>query len=199
MKRRAPGERVRRFRRRDAERELADLRENMSAWAEGEVGALAGAEPDLPGELGDRACDAWEPLLAIADRVGADWPARARAAAVALSSDGRAEGESVGVRLLGDIRGVVAGRERITTAELLEGLIGLEESPWGDWRGKPLAARSLAAMLRKYDIASAQVRFEDGRHQGFRAGQFEDCFARYLAPSPPHPPSDPDASDRGGA
>jgi len=47
---------------------------------------LGDAYPELPDGLSDRQGDAWEPLLAIADAAGGDWPAHARAAAVALHS-----------------------------------------------------------------------------------------------------------------
>jgi len=40
---------------------------------------LREAEPDMPVE--DRPADTWEPLIAVADLAGGDWPARARKAA----------------------------------------------------------------------------------------------------------------------
>jgi hypothetical protein len=41
--------------------------------------------PEKLSEAGDRAPDAWEPLIAIADVAGGDWPTRARSAALALA------------------------------------------------------------------------------------------------------------------
>lgn len=77
LKRKAPGEAVERFRRRHAEADAEPLRARVASWAADHLDGLAIAEPVLPLELNDRAADAWEPLLAIADRAGADWPARA--------------------------------------------------------------------------------------------------------------------------
>ena len=48
---------------------------------------LRDAEPDMPVE--DRAADTWEPLIAIADLAGGDWPARAAQAAHRAHRRGR--------------------------------------------------------------------------------------------------------------
>ena len=120
------------------------------------------ARPDLPAELDDRAQDAAEPLLAIADRAEGDWPARARRALVELHGGREVDDESSGVRLLADIRAVLGERDRIATADLLTRLHGLDEAPWGDWYGRPLSARKLAEKLRPYGVHSRTVRFDDG-------------------------------------
>ena len=186
LQRRAPDERAERFRRRDVEEEVAPLRaaleqfDNIPTVVELEV-----ARPDLPTELDDRAQDAAEPLLAIADRAGGDWPARARRALVELHDGREVEDESSGVRLLADIRTVFGDRDRLATAELLEGLHGLDEAPWGDWYGKPLSARKLGEKLRPYGVHSRTVRFDDGRTpKGFLREQFEGAWSRYIPISP---------------
>jgi len=48
--------------------------------------AIASARPELPKSLNDRAADIWEPLFALADLAGGDWPALARQAAMNLSA-----------------------------------------------------------------------------------------------------------------
>jgi hypothetical protein len=58
---------------------------------------------ELPYELTDRAQDAWEPLVAIADLAGDGWPAIARAAAIKLMAT-RIEVPPIGALLLADIR-----------------------------------------------------------------------------------------------
>ena len=45
---------------------------------------MAAARPDMPLGIEDRNADVWEPLLAIAEAAGGDWPQRAREAAIAL-------------------------------------------------------------------------------------------------------------------
>src|SRR5580692_10647850 len=104
MKRRHDGEPVQRLRHRHAERDAAPLTSALEAWGTTTLDELRDAEPDLPDELGDRAADAWEPLLAIADLAGGDWPMRACAAAVELSASSDGDEVSRGVQLLAAIR-----------------------------------------------------------------------------------------------
>jgi hypothetical protein len=176
LERRAPDERAERFRRRDAQMEAAPLRlalDELTAF----VHELEDARPDLPAELDDRAQDSAEPLLAIADLAGGDWPDRARRALVELHGGRDIDDESAGVRLLSDIRSVFDD-ERLSTEAVLERLRDLEEAPWGDWFGKPLSARSLAKMLRPYGIGP----HSDGTSRGYRREAFEGAWARYLPP-----------------
>ena len=77
MRRRAPGEQVDPYRTRRDAPPLHDLRESLSGWARQHLHELQHAQPAMP--LEDRAADTWEPLIAIADLAGGDWPARARA------------------------------------------------------------------------------------------------------------------------
>lgn len=181
LERRAPGEHVQRYRRRHAEPEAESLRQALDRFGQEHLETLREAEPELPAELDDRAQDAAEPLLAIADLAGGDWPNRAREALIAVRGAGEPEDDSAGIRLLSDIRAVLAGRDRASTQELLEGLHRLEESPWGEWYGKPLTSRVLAKLLRPYNVRSKSVRLEDGSTpKGFQREQFESAWKRYL-------------------
>jgi hypothetical protein len=93
------------------------------------------ARPSLPGALSDRQQDICEPLLAIADMAGGDWPERARAAIVALCCQ-TDDNESLGVKLLSDIRQAFdsAKSDKIATLELLKFLVELEtDAPWASW------------------------------------------------------------------
>ena len=67
---------------------------------------LERARPALPDELSDRAQDAAEPLLAIADVAGGDWPTRGRDTLVGLALDRDVSEGTIGVRLLADIRAI---------------------------------------------------------------------------------------------
>jgi Protein of unknown function (DUF3631) len=118
LKRRAPDENVERFRLRDVKADAEPLRNRLDAWATQHKEALAGARPEVPDELSDRAADVWEPLLAIADLAGGDWPERARRAALELSAGGDSEDDSVGVQLLAHIRDRFPD-EKITCADLV--------------------------------------------------------------------------------
>jgi putative DNA primase/helicase len=109
MRRRARGQPVERLRL-DRPGGFAELGRRAARWAADHLAALRAADPEVPGELGDRAADSWRPLLAIADLAGGEWPQQARQAAVALSSGAAEERDSVREELLGDIR--EAFRER---------------------------------------------------------------------------------------
>ena len=105
--------------------------------------------------LEDRAADTWEPLIAIADLAGGDWPTRARTAAVD-HDQGRGP---AGRRHLGQraapgrpTRGLPAPPEALYTTTILEALHKLEDAPWPDWYGHPLSTRDLAKLLRPYDV-----------------------------------------------
>jgi hypothetical protein len=182
LKRKTKDERVERFRRREALAVLVPLRQALETWAQEHVDTLTAARPELPDELGDRAQDVWEPLLAIADLAGADWPQRARTAALELSAGQNIDEESVRVRLLYDIRAAFDTRqvERISSAELVEALNADDEAPWGDWYGKQLTARTLAKMLRPFAIRPHVIRLASETARGYAREHFEDAFARYL-------------------
>jgi Protein of unknown function (DUF3631) len=187
LKRRAPSEPVERFRRRDAEEQAESLGLWLRAWADHHLPALTEARPELPDDLNDRAQDAWEPLLAIADRAGGEWPKRARAAAVRLSADDATDDESAGVQLLHDINAVSTAQEedRISSVGLAAELHEIEESPWGEWYGKPISAHGIAKLLRQFEIRPRTVRFDDGTTaKGYLFSQFADAFARYLPEKP---------------
>ena len=180
LKRRAPSEKIERFRLRNASAQAKPLRERLERWAIIAVARLADSRPSLPEELSDRAADVWEPLLAIADAAGEAWVQRAREAALVLSGAAVENGFSLGVRLLHDIRSVLNGQtEAIPTSELLTILVGREESPWGDLKGRPLDARRLARILRPYDIKPGTVRVGSTTSKGYHVEDFKDAFCRY--------------------
>jgi hypothetical protein len=107
MRRKTGNETVDRFTR--GEREgLARVPRRCARWVADNLAALCAERPKPLADIDDRAADNWEALFAIADVVGEDWPARARAAARSLSG-ARAEAddsEDLAVQLLADVRGV---------------------------------------------------------------------------------------------
>jgi len=189
LKRRTAQEEVERFRRRRVERVAAPLRARIEAFAT-EIGhALIDAEPELPDELGDRAADVWEPLLAIAHAVGGWWVERAERAALALSAHDASEDDTLGVRLLGDLRQVFAGvvEGRLATEAVIERLSAIEEAPWADWYGKPVTPRKIAQLLRPYGIKPKTIRFGEKISNGYERAAFTEAWERYLsAPEDTH-------------
>jgi hypothetical protein len=189
MRRRAPGETVAPFRRRRAVPPLHELRDELHGWVVGLRDELADAEPDLPVE--DRAADVWEPLVAIADAAGGDWPARARTACTTLTEDTTTPDDgTAGERLLADLHGVFGDAEALWTTTILEQLHGLEEAPWGDWYGRELTARDLARLLRPWGVSSRNVRTAEGQAKGYHRADLIDPWSRYThAAVPAVPPS----------
>jgi hypothetical protein len=86
----------------------------------------------LPEALSSRQQDGAEPLLAIADLAGGDWPERSRAALIEILTGEEASDQSIGVQLLDSIRTVFqeAKAETLSTADLIGKLIGNENWPW---------------------------------------------------------------------
>ena len=162
--------------------EMQRLKDRLAAWAEDAVPELVDAWPVAPASLNDRAADAWEPLLAIADAAGGAWPQRARSAALALSFNAE-DDASLGVQLLEITRKVLAGRDVIATADLLAAINDDELTPFGGWRdGQGLDARGLARLLKPYGIRPQTVRVGTATPKGYPRIVFEDAFSRYLPP-----------------
>jgi len=184
MRRRAPGEKVEPFRRRINGPQGSGLRDRLAAWAELTLCPAIGSYPEIPPSINDRDADVWEPLLAVADAAGGDWPQRARVAAVALVADSKRETPSLGVKLLSDIKEVFGDGDHIGTEVLLASLHKLEESPWGDLKGKPLDARGLARRLSPYDIKPTNIRHLGDVVKGYRREDLHDAWQRYLGPPP---------------
>lgn len=181
LKRRTREERIERFRLRDVEPIGHELRARLADWLEPQRDHLAVTRPVLPDELDDRAQDVWEPLLGVADLAGDTLAHRARRAALALSSGDERQDESLTALLLRDIHAVfIANGGRLRTADLIEGLSLIEESPWGDWRGKQISPQALSKLLRSYRIKTMPVWVEGETGRGYKVEQFEDAFARVL-------------------
>lgn len=180
MRRRAPGETVQPFRSRRDGPPLNDLRERIAGWAAAQLDVLTDAEPDMP--VDDRPADNWEPLVAVADVAGSDWPKRARSACLTLTG-AAAEDTTIGERLLADLRTVFGEREAMHGATILEALHGIEEAPWADWYGRPFNARDLAKLLRPYGVRSQDVKVADVNRKGYRRDALYDAWRRYLPES----------------
>ena len=74
--------------------------------------------------------------------------------------------------MLADIRAVFGKAEALSTEALLQKLVDLDEAPWGDLRGKPLNARSLANYLRPHDIGSKNIRDDGTVLKGYERAAF---------------------------
>ncbi len=120
MRRRRSDERVEQWRI-DRSAGLDKVARKAARWAMDNQSALREADPNTPDTLHDRAADNWRPLLAIADRVGGEWPVSARIIAQQLSTGEPGEDSSAGTQLLADICAIMEDRaiERIASADLV--------------------------------------------------------------------------------
>jgi hypothetical protein len=190
MRRRARNESVEPFRARTHESEGHKLRDRLAQWAEHARARVVGAWPEMPDGVTDRPADVWEPLLAVADAVGGDWPRRGREACVALVKASQyTDKHSLGIRLLTDLRDhVLIGIDRLPTIAILDRLNALDDAPWADLDGKPLDNRRLSRMLGEYmtadnePIRSRNIRTAGGVLKGFVATDLDDAWARYCPP-----------------
>jgi len=180
LERRSLHEVVEKFRRVDVE---ADAVELQQAFAQFAATATFPYRPVVPAALDDRAAEGWEPMLALADIAGGDWPERARRAAVELHASRDQDEEALSSLLLRDLRGVFteAKAARLFTSDVLPRLHEIESSPWGDYGGKPMTGHAMAKLLRAYRIEPRELRIGDTTKRGYTVEQFTDAWSRYTA------------------
>lgn len=178
MRRRKPGEQVSPYRKRRDGAPLDRLRVRVNRWIRANRRALELAVPDMPIE--DRPADLWEPLIAVADLAGGDWPARARRASIVLtkSRDDSAKA-SLTTQLLRDIRTAFEDADALPSVALLGRLTADEEAPWATYGPKGLSTHKLGALLREYDIKAQVLTLPTGQARGYLRSDFEDAWGRY--------------------
>jgi len=193
MARQMPGQ-SERFRAREAAPIAEPIAKALQNWARIDTKLhLSNARPNIPGELGDRAADICEPLLAIADMAGGEWPEAARASLVKLCTESESDDDSIGIQLLRAIREIFAqtGGDRISTQSLLDELVARDNGePWGAWWSRDITAGNhrgpsarLAKLLKPFAINSQNIKENGGVFKGYKLQWFEDAFSRYLVSS----------------
>ena len=106
------------------------------------------------------------------------------------------------IRLLADCRAAFGDADALPTTTLVTRLRSDPEAPWCDHGPAGITPMRLAAMLREYDIRSANIRFGEpiGQVKGYYRADFTDAWARYCPrargsrpsrPKPSPPSSDP--------
>ncbi|MBN7411170.1 DUF3631 domain-containing protein [Mycobacteroides abscessus] len=226
MQRRAPGETIQPWRARTSEPEGRALAERLRAWADYMREFAGNHIPEMPEGVVDRDADVWEPLLATADAVTAStngvsssrhpspepspesWASSCRVTAVTAVTASRAHAPSRGEQLLQDIWSVftAAGVQQLVTAQLLENLKVMEDSPWNSWgrEATGLSPVQLARYLEPYGIKPRRWKQDGKAVRGYQRADFADAWLRYgtgsartpTDPSLPSPPS-PGASSNG--
>ena len=183
LRRKAPHEKVKTLGV-DSQVEFEPLARKIARWAEDNARHLAAMNPSVPDKLHDRAADNWFPLLAIAERIGGQWPSRAREAALQLSDPGAAQNSAHGEMLLQDIQGILREKDAkvIESAKLVAALGEMEDRPWPTlFSGRTITKARLAALLRPFGIAPKLLRVGEMVFRGYVAADFKDAFERYAA------------------
>lgn len=192
-KRIAATEPLDKFKTRDARAEVAETVETLREWSNSKVTEqLADARPEMPEGVEDRAEEIWEPLIAVADAIGGDWPRRARASCEHFVFAPSDDSAPLGVEVLSAIRWVLTknGSDWIYTDALISEfkLMG-EGSPWPSSRGD-LTPKILAEVLRPFEVTPRDIKTKNTKNgntnvrKGYRlrakTGGLEEAFTRYL-------------------
>jgi Protein of unknown function (DUF3631) len=200
LERQSREEKAERFREREVRAVVARIRAELEAWGQqpGVIDMLRDARPVLPEELNDRQQDITEPLLAIADLAGGEWPNSLRSALVKLCTN--EEDADIGVKLLGAIKAVFdsTGDNKLTTDDILHALVAIEDGPWALMFEDALklnklqtAASKLAKKLKPYKtpdgkkIKPRSIKLGDGTvARGYYKEDFWAAWGKYLPPVP---------------
>ena len=180
------------------------LRKKIARWTNDNADAVMERRNTVafPSGLHDRACDAWEVLLAIGEIAGGEWAGstgRVYRACGAVTAEVDPE---TGVRemLLSDIRMVFweagdpehlptgkSGDEYDPTAPaILPALTAKEGRPWSEWsHGRPLSPRGLANLLKDFGIAPSTIRTSHkSTPKGYKRSAFERHWKGIIYESP---------------
>lgn len=166
MKRRGPHDRMpQAFRIRRDRPKLRELHDELHEYIRAHLHELAEAEPVMP--VDDRDADKWEPLIAVADLAGGDWPMLARRACKEMCSGADDGEDDAGRRLLADLWLVFGGRdgaEAMRGSDIIQRLWTLEESGWSTYgkSGRGVTGADIASLLKDYGVKSRQARWADG-------------------------------------
>ncbi|HEY6251183.1 MAG TPA: DUF3631 domain-containing protein, partial [Candidatus Angelobacter sp.] len=164
------------------------LARSLASWAAANSAALSKVANQPPGRLPDglsaRQQDCAEPLLHIADRIGGNWPDRARAALIACL---KVVDYSRALELLADIRTVFFMHEDpsyLSSRDLMTALVNRENRPWAAWSSR--SGRRIGGLLHPFGITSRCMHKGSGpTFKGFLREAFLDAWNRYLPPIPP--------------
>src|SRR5688572_27035323 len=180
MQRKMPGEKCERIRRLNA----ADLRKRCAEFVRANSPQLANAQPEIPSTLNDRAADIWEPLFAIADLAGGDWPELARQAAQKLSASD--DDLTLIGYFLKDLRNLMILKhvEKMLSRDIIAALNPMHNRPWEDLRrGREINEWWLGWQLRQLGIRTKTMRVADAMAKGYTLADIEAAFRRYV-PNP---------------
>lgn len=173
----------------DAAASAARLAQSIASWIAANSAHFAKVAYQSPARvpvgLFARELDCAEPLLHIAERIGGQWPERAR---VAIAGVFRLADDSLAIELLSDIRVVFYLEEDpsyLATRDLLASLTKVEHRPWSAWKHSSASARHMAQLLRPFGVTASDLhRGSSTTFRGYLRETFLDPWERYLPPIP---------------
>jgi hypothetical protein len=180
MERKMPNDECERLRNLD----MGAMQRKCARFVLDHAAEIVAARPAIPRSLNDRAADTWEPLLALADLAGGQWPELARRAAEGLTAATQ-ENNPIGSLLL-DIFVVFASekKDRLFTRTLVEALNERGDRPWTDMmNGKGITDRWLSRQLRPYGISPRAFRIGGELGKGYMQNDCMETFRRYISRS----------------
>ena len=189
MKPRAPHEHIEPFRERLVRPDARPLRDRLAAWTEPNLERLRAAWPEMPLGITDRAADLWEPLIALGDLAGGDWPELARRAA-SLMNSARVEARSEPrCPALADCRRAFDHRsiDRLTTGDSFGASNALTRHRGATCVGSHSTRAGSRTCSGAIEVHPGTHRFGHSTKRGYLREDFHDAWIRYL--------SDPDVSD----
>jgi hypothetical protein len=159
------------------------IHDALEAWSKGVD--LRATQPKMPEWMSDRQEDIWEPLLAIADAIGGDVPELAREAARVLCNNDDELG--YGATQLAAIRKVVGDQNRITSADLINGLWKADALPSrlmeDDQPNHKKIGHWLSKFITSYGGSPARkLRFGEQTLRGYDGTDLKSLFDRYCPP-----------------
>jgi hypothetical protein len=178
MQRKLAAEKCERLRNLDT----AALSERCERFVKDNETDIANMHPKIPEALNDRAADVWEPLFALADIAGHDWPERARTAALGLTANGMESNPFT--TFLQDIAGVfvLTKKDKLFTRELVQMLeTAATDRPWRELtKGARSTEMFVAHQLRRYGIRPKTLRIDDQVGRGYLLDDFREIYRRYV-------------------
>jgi len=173
------------------ESEFAVIRQKLKRWYEDNSEQYRALRPVRIEGINDRAADNWQPLQAVAELAGGEWPRLCKHAAIKLSGI-EEETPSINVELLMDIADVFHDRgvTKIFTANLLDALCQDEDKQWLTWnRGKPITAHQVSKRLSEFGISPKDIRIGQDHKKGYELQPINEAIIRYKpmpSVTPPH-------------
>jgi hypothetical protein len=140
----------------------------------------------------DRHAEVWEPLFAISEAAGHEWPVKARELAE-WTSEERARNLPPGILLLQHVRDAFGeDTQFLSSTDLMRLLVDRDDGPWVSyWE---LQTRKdlmeLARKLREFEVHPVQRREGDDRARGYERRDLLEAWRRYLPREGPEDPSD---------